>query len=81
MWCKDPLIEADLPVTKAVLECLPTQRDEHMKFGGKIKSPRHDLAKNVIMLLWIDDPGHKRDGSCQEPKVILIPLFKKKIKR
>ena len=51
MWSKDPLIEADLPATKAVLQCLPTQRDKQVKFGGQIKSPRCDLAKNDIMLL------------------------------
>ena len=81
MWCKDPLIEADLPTTKQ--SCgLPTQRDEHMKFGGQIKSPRcDDFTKNVIVLLWVDDPGHKRDGLHQEPKVNLIPLFKKKKKK
>ena len=38
MWCKDPLIEVDLPATKQSCS-LPTQRDEHMKFGGQIKSP------------------------------------------
>nr|POE50202.1 hypothetical protein CFP56_61597 [Quercus suber] len=67
MCCKDPLIEVDLPATKQ--SCgLPTQRDEHTKFEGQIKSPRCDFAKNVIVLLWVDDPGHKQDGSRQEPK-------------
>ena len=75
MWCKDPLIEADLPATKQSCS-LPTQRNKHTKFGGQIKSPRCDFAKNVIMLLWVDDPRHKRDGLRQEPKVTLIPLFK-----
>ena len=75
--CKDPLTEAYLPATKAVLQCLPPQRDESTKFGGQIKSHRRDLAKNVLMLLWVNDPGHEQDSLCQEPKVILIPLFKK----
>ena len=75
MWCKDPLIEADLPAIKQSCS-LPTQRNKHTKFGGQIKSPRCDFAKNVIMLLWVDDPRHKRDGLRQEPKVTLIPLFK-----
>ena len=75
--CKDPLTEAYLPITKAVLQCLPPQRDEHTKFGGQSKTHRPDLAKNVIVLLWVNDPGHEQDNLCQEPKVILIPLFKK----
>ena len=58
MWCKDPLIEADLPATKQSCS-LPTQRDKHTKFGGQIKSPWCDFAKNVIVLLWVYDLGHK----------------------
>ena len=80
MWCKDPLIEADLPMTKQSCS-LPTQRVERTKFGGQIKSLQCDFAKNVIVLLWVDDPRHKRDGSRQEPKVTLMPLFKKKEKK
>ena len=44
MWCKDPLIEADLPMKKQSCS-LPTQRVERTKFGGQIKSPRCDLEK------------------------------------
>ena len=57
--CKDPLTEAYLPATKAGLQCLPPQMDERTKFGGQIKSHRRDLAKNVIVLLWVDNPGHE----------------------
>ena len=57
--CKDPLTEAYLPATKAGLQCLPPQMDERTKFGGQIKSHQRDLAKNVIVLLWVDNPGHE----------------------
>ena len=49
MWCKDPLIEADLLATKQSCS-LPTQREEHTKFGGQIKSPRCDFAKKCHRL-------------------------------
>ena len=84
MWCKDPLIKADLPATKQSCS-LPTQRSLAV-FQPKgtstqnleAKSNHLDVISQKMSSCYCGSMilGTKRDGSRQEPKVTLIPLFK-----